>query len=180
MSGDRHFAFLRAINTGNRRLTNEQLLAPFVGLGFTDVAAYQAAGNVTFRCDDPAIASHDTIERALAKAYGFEAPIFMRSAAQVRAIVDARPFTAESIDATAGKIQVAFLRRAPSPDVVDLLADLVPDDDLVRVIGHEWYWLPVEGISTSSLPVSEVGSLLGEMTMRTLGTIERMSTKFAD
>ena len=180
MDGDRYFAFLRAINTGNRRLTNEQLLAPFVEFGFTDVAAYQAAGNVTFRCDDSAVPAHDTIEEALAVAYGFEAPTFVRSAAQLRTIVDAQPFSAEAVAATAGKIQVAFLRTAPSPDIVDRLADVVPDEDLVRVIGNEWYWLPVEGISASRLPMSEVGSLLGEMTMRTLGTIERMATKFAD
>jgi uncharacterized protein (DUF1697 family) len=53
MGDERYYAFLRAINTGNRRLSNEQLLAPFLELGFTDVAAYQAAGNVTFRSAAP-------------------------------------------------------------------------------------------------------------------------------
>ena len=50
---DRRFVFLRAINTGGRRLTNDELLAPFDALGLTDAAAYQAAGNVTFRSDRP-------------------------------------------------------------------------------------------------------------------------------
>lgn len=174
----RHFAFLRAINVGNRRLTNEQLLAPFVELGFGDVAAYQAAGNVAFRSDG-AIAE-DRIEAALADAYGFTTSVFVRSAKEVAAIVGAEPFSPEDRSASAGKLQVTFMRSAPSAAVIRTIADLVPDEDRVQVIGREWYWLPVAGVSTSALPVGQIESLLGEMTMRTLGTVERMSTKFAD
>ena len=180
MSDDRFFAFLRAINTGKRRLTNELLLAPFHELGFTEVAAYQAAGNVTFRCDDPTAVVEDRIESALAEAYGFDTPTFVRSAAEVAAVVSAGPYSAQAIAATAGKVQVTFLREDPSSDQVNRLAELVPEEDRVRVIGREWYWLPIEGISASALPVREVELLLGEMTMRTLGTVERISTKFAD
>ena len=177
VSERRYFAFLRAINTGNRRLTNERLLAPFVELGFTDVAAYQAAGNVTFCSDDSVDAHH--IERAMAAAYGFDTPAFIRSAAEVRAIADVEPFSPTEIAATAGKAQVGFLRSRPSPDQITALAELAPAEDLVRVIGSEWYWLPVEGISGSKLDVGQVGALLGEMTMRTLGTVARMSSRFA-
>ena len=56
----------------------------------------------------------------------------------------------------------------------------MPDEDLVRGVGREWYWLPVEGVSASKLPVGQIEGVLGEMTMRTMGTVERISTKFAD
>lgn len=180
MRADRHFAFLRAINTGNRRLTNEQLLAPFHGLGYTDVGAYQAAGNVTFRSDGRHAVVEQRIEEALAAAYGFDVPTFVRTALEIESIVAAQPFTADELVGSAGKVQVTFLRAVPSPDVIARLADLVPIDDRVKVIGREWYWLPVGGVSTSALPVREIEALLGEMTMRTLGTVERISTKFAD
>jgi uncharacterized protein (DUF1697 family) len=180
VSEQRWFAFLRAINTGNRRLTNEQLLEPFVDLGFTDVAAYQAAGNVTFRCDDPSAVTEHGIEDALAGAYGFATPTFVRSAAEVAAVVASAPFSTEVLRSTAGKVQVTFLRSAPSAATISRLATRVPEQDRVRVIGREWYWLPVEGVSTSMLPVREIELLLGEMTMRTLGTVERLSSKFAD
>ena len=178
MSERRYFAFLRAINTGGRRLTNERLLAPFVELGFTDVAAYQAAGNVTFRSADAV--DERRIERELAAAYGFDTPVFARTVAEIGAIVDVEPFSPAEIAGTAGKVQVTFLRARPSRDQIAALVDLVPEEDLVRVIGCEWYWLPVEGISGSSLDVGRVESLLGAMTMRTLGTVARMSNKFAD
>jgi uncharacterized protein (DUF1697 family) len=180
VSSDRYFAFLRAINTGNRRLTNEQLLEPFVDLGFTDVAAYQAAGNVTFRCDDPSAVTEHGIEDALAGAYGFATPTFVRSAAEVAAVVMSAPFSAEMLRSTGGKVQVTFLRSAPPAATIRRLETLVPEQDRVRVIGREWYWLPAESVSTSTLPVREVELLLGEMTMRTLGTVERISSKFAD
>jgi uncharacterized protein (DUF1697 family) len=175
--GERHYAFLRAINTGNRRLTNEQVLAPFVELGLADVAAYQAAGNVTFRAERAAIDERD-LETALAGAYGFETPTFVRSAAEIAAIVETPPFTAGEVAATAGRVQVSFLRSTPSDEQVRAVLDLVPPEDRVRVIGREWYWLPVEGLSTSAMPVDRIERVLGEMTMRTLGTVRRMSAKF--
>ena len=178
MNDDRYFAFLRAINTGTRRLSNEQLLAPFEAMGFGDVAAYQAAGNVTFRSD--AEVDERPIESALATAYGFETPAFVRSTAELAAIVAAEPFTPEAVAATAGKVQVAFLRVAPSDEQRHAVAELVPAEDQVRLIGREWYWLPVEGISASKLPVGQIEGVLGEMTIRTLGTVQRISAKFAD
>jgi uncharacterized protein (DUF1697 family) len=177
VSEQRYFAFLRAINTGSRRLTNEQLLAPFLALGLTDVAAYQAAGNVTF-CSHDAI-DERRIEEELVSAFGFEAPAFVRSAAEIEAIVAVEPFSPTEVAATAGRVQVTFLRSRPSPGQIARLGDLVPDADRVRVIGREWYWLPVEGVSGSALPVGRIEALLGEMTMRTLGTVARMSSKFA-
>jgi len=180
VTGDRYFAFLRAINTGNRRLTNVQLLAPFNQLGFTEVAAYQAAGNVTFRCEDHGDAAEARIESALGDAYGFDTPTFVRTAAEVAAIAASRPFAADELAASFGKLQVTFLRAAPSRAAIDHAMALVPPEDQVVVSGRHWYWLPVAGFSDSQLPVKAIEGVLGEMTMRTVGTLQRMSTKFAD
>ncbi len=178
MGEGRYFAFLRAINTGNRRLTNDQLLAPFVEMGFSDVAAYQAAGNVTFRTHGAV--DESVIESNLADAYGFETPTFVRSSAEIAAVAGTEPFTPEAIATTAGKVQVTFLRDAPSPDRAGALAELVPDEDRVHVIGREWYWLPVAGVSGSALRVGDIERLFGVMTMRTLGTVARMQARFPD
>jgi len=180
VSGDRHFAFLRAINTGTRRLTNDQLLAPFCELGFADVAAYQAAGNVTFLCDDPDLVDERRIEAVLADAYGFPAPTFVRTAGEVREISTAEPFSAADLAGTTGKVQVAFLRATPTPEAVDRALSIVPPEDRLVVEGNHWYWLPTGGVSTSELPVGQVESILGETTMRTVGTVVRMVAKFDD
>ncbi len=179
MTEHRYYAFLRAINTGNRRLTNEQLLAPFRELGFTDVAAYQAAGNVTFRSADPAAVDERRIEAALADSYGFEAPTFVRSAAELASIATSAPFADHELARTAGKIQVTFLRTAAPPERTAAVLELVPPEDRLVVSGREWYWLPIEGVSASTLPVTRIESLLGEMTMRTLGTVTRIHSRFS-
>ncbi len=133
---------------------------------------------MTFRSDDAV--DERLIEAELTAAFGFETPTFVRSAAEVRAIAEVEPFSPAEIDGKAGKFQVTFLRSPPSTDQIAALVDLVPDEEVVRVIGREWYWLPVEGISGSKLDVGQVESLLGEMTMRTLGTVARMASRFAD
>jgi uncharacterized protein (DUF1697 family) len=176
--GDRYFAFLRAVNVGNRRLTNEQLLRPFVELGFSDVAAYQAAGNVAFSAERGRLAECE-VEATLAAAYGFDVPTFVRSSAEMKAIVDAQPFPPDALAASAGKVQVTFLRTTPSVDQLAELESLVPTEDQVGVVGREWYWLPVAGMSTSAMPVGQIERLLGEMTTRTLGTLQRMVARFA-
>lgn len=175
---DRHYAFLRAINTGNRRVTNDRLLVPFFEMGFSDVAAYQAAGNVTFRAETGSISEAD-IEVALAQTYGFDVPTFVRSASEMEAIVEAELFPPEAIAASAGKVQVSLLRDAPSSEQVSAFEALVPAEDQVRVVGREWYWLPVAGISTSAMPVGQIERVFGEKTMRTLGTLQRMVSRFA-
>ncbi len=174
----RHYAFLRAINTGERRVTNEELLAPFHALGYAEVAAYQAAGNVTFVADRSAEQIEDELADTLGAAYGFDAPAFVRSSGEMASIVATCPFTPDQIAATEGRIQITFLADpADAAANRDVLA-AVPADDRVVVAGREWWWLPRAGVSTSQLAVRSIEERLGPMTMRTLGTIERMLAKF--
>lgn len=172
--------FLRAINTGRRRLTNDELLAPFVTAGFDDVTAYQAAGNIVMRSDPAQLPQTEQLDPLLAHAYGFDAPSFVRSFVELRALVDEQPFSDRELEATDGRIQVALLRNKTTPSTLDAVAQVIPAEDLVMIRGDVLYWLPKEGISGSQLPVKAIEKLLGPMTIRTLGTIERLLTKFGD
>ena len=172
------FAFLRAINTGGRRLTNDQLLAPFRDLGLEDVAAYQAAGNVAFRSARPAVDLEGELELVLAAAYGFEVPVFVRTSAELQAVVADLPFSSSDLDASQGKAQITFLRSTPTADVVAEAMALVPAEDRVAFVGREWFWLPRTGVSDSLLPVTRIERIVGPMTMRTVGTVERMLARF--
>ena len=179
-SGYRFFAFLRAINIGGRRMTNDQLVAPFVRLGLDDVAAYQAAGNVTFRADDPNGLQPERLEAALADAYGLETVAFVRTLGEVSAIVEARPFSAADLAGTDGRVQVSFLRDRPDDDRIAEVVAITPANDLVAFSGRELFWLPTTDISDSRFPIGAVEAILGPMTLRTLGTVSRMVAKFDD
>lgn len=174
---DLNFLFLRAINTGTRRLTNDELLAPLVEAGFDDVTAYQAAGNIALRSRE-AIDPNE-VGASLTAAYGFDTPVFVRTLHEIRAIIDRCPFSDDQLAATAGRVQVTFLRSIPTAQQIAEVARMTPPDDLVEFDGPQWYWLPIDGVSGSSLPVSKIEQIVGPMTMRTLGTVERMSNKFA-
>ncbi len=173
-----HFLFLRAINTGSRRLTNDELVAPLIDAGFDNVAAYQAAGNITFRSDGDAPVDVDEVERLLTSAYEFDTPVFVRSEAELRSVVERCPFTDTQLAATTGKTQVAFLRTPVRVEHIAEVETITPLEDLVQFHGSEWFWLPVQGVSTSTLPVPKIERIVGPMTMRTLGTLDRMLKTF--
>lgn len=179
MTARRYFAFLRAINTGGRRLTNEQIVEPFVRLGFGDVVAYQAAGNVTFCKEDGDKVEVSRIETVLTDAFGFDAPTFVRTAGDLCSLLEAQPFTADQMSRTEGRVQVAFLRTAPDAKTVAEVQRLVPPDDQIAFVDAHWLWLPAGRISDSQLPVAAVERRVGQMTVRTLGTVARMNQKFA-
>lgn len=174
----RMVAFLRAINTGGRRLSNDQLLEPFRTTDLDDVGAYQAAGNVTFLADRDPVALEAELASLLGEAYGFEVPVFVRTAAQLRERVSDVPFTAEDLAATEGRTQIAFLASSPSRAQVDDALALVPQEDRVVFVEREWLWLPRAGVSDSALPVGRIERIVGPMTMRTVGTVRRMLARF--
>ena len=177
-SSDRYFAFIRAINVGDRRLTNRDLIAPFESLGFDDVAAYQAAGNITFRLGRAEAARLANLEADLVDHYGFDTSVFVRSREEMHAIVKATPFTEGELASTAGRVQVSFMHREPAASAVKEALDVVPRHDRVVFIGREWFWLPERGVSDSRLPVAAIERIVGPMTMRTSGTIDRIVAKF--
>ncbi len=175
----RYYAFLRAINVGARRMTNDELLAPFRSAGVDDAQAYQAAGNVTFMSHEAPDVVAGRLSAGIPAAYGFDSAVFVRTADELLAVVDGCPFGEDQLATTEGRVQVSFLHRRPPRATVDAVGELVPDDDsVVFATTPEWWWLPRAGVSTSALKVGAVEALVGPMTMRTLATLERMHAKF--
>jgi uncharacterized protein (DUF1697 family) len=108
-----------------------------------------------------------------------EVTAFVRTAAEVAEVSGCQPFPAEVIAATDGKVQVTFLRYEPEPAGVETVMAHATDQDRLRVIGREWYWLPTAGISTSTLDVKAVERVLGRGTTRTLNTVRRLHARLS-
>ncbi len=166
------------MNVGGHRLTNDELRAHFVALGFAEVATFRASGNVVFACDAKALeAIGEHIEQGLASSLGYAVPTFLRTAAEVQAIAAATPFEADRLRNSAGKLQVALLAVSPSRQArADALA-LAGDQDGLVFDGREVYWLPRGGVLDSALDMTKLVRLLGSMTIRTKGTIEQIASK---
>ncbi len=170
-----HVVFLRGMNVGGHRLTNDALVAAFAALGLEQAAAYQASGNVMVAAASPPDVA--LIEAGLEAELGYQVPTMVRSVTEVTELAAATPFTAEELAQRPNAKQQVIILAEPSPsDLSGLVAGL---PDLLVADGAHVHWLPEGGISTSELDLSAVGRVVGTNTVRTMGTIQRIAKKLA-
>lgn len=175
---ERHVAFLRGMNLGNRRIKNEELRTEFEALGLTGVACFRASGNVIFEAekgDESKLVGR--IEAGLGEALGYEVPVFLRNARELRSIAAMEPFDQAAVAASKGKLQVAFLLETPKSPARKRALALASDDDLLAIDGRQLYWLPSGGISESDLDWKALDAVVGQSTVRTKGTVDQIAAK---
>jgi uncharacterized protein (DUF1697 family) len=170
-------AFLRGINVGKaHRVGGDELRSVFERLGLSDVATFRASGNVVFEGPgEPAEKLSARIESGLEAALGYDVAVFLRTASEVRAIAAYEPFGDHP---GGGKLQVAMLSGKPAAAARRQVLSLATDDDRLAFGEQELYWLPGGGTQESDLDLKAIAGVLGEMTMRTKGTVEQMAAKF--
>jgi uncharacterized protein (DUF1697 family) len=176
----RYAAFLRGINVGGHRITNDELRKACEAVGLEDVATFRASGNVMFadQDDQDRDAIVDRIESGLGETLGYEVPVFLRTAAEVTAIAEHQPFPAKLVAASAGKLQVSLLAEKPSAQAKKTVLALADDEDRLALRDRELYWLPSGGLMESQLDQNAVEAALGLSTRRTKGTMEQVAAKF--
>ena len=172
-------AFLRGINVGGHRVTRDQLRAPLEDLGFEGVTTFRASGNVVFRAKQQPVARMAArIESALEDALGYQVPVFLRTADEVRAMAELQPFPPALVEGSKGKLQVALLQKKPPSAAQRGVLALATDEDRLAFGDRELLWLPSGGISESNLDLKAIERLVGPTTMRTMGTVEQIAAKF--
>lgn len=170
-----HAAFLRAINVGNRRVTNDRLASAVAAAGFSEVTTFLASGNVTFEAGDldPAAVT-DALEASLAAELGFTTEAFVRDASQLDAILAAAPFDPSALKTAKTTPQIAFLRAPLDPQATTAVEAMGTDVDHLAVIGTELHWLPMQGVGRADLDWKDLGPLVGLTTVRNRNTIHRI------
>ena len=176
---DSYVAFLRGMNVGGHRITNDELRTHVAALGFDDVATFRASGNVVFGAHErePLDEVAKRIEAGLQDALGYAVPVFARTAKQVQAMAAHQPFEAKLLAASKGKLQVVMLTVKPTAAKRKQALALASDEDRLAVRDSELYWLPSGGLLESELDLKALGKLLGATTTRTKGTIEQIAAK---
>jgi uncharacterized protein (DUF1697 family) len=171
-------AFLRGMNVGGHRITNEDLREVFARIGFAAVRTFRASGNVIFEAGaEPAVRLGERIEHGLAAELGYAVPTFVRGERELRAIAAQQPFPPAAVGASAGKLQVALLAKAPAAAARRAALALGDERDRLALSARELYWLPSGGISDSELDLKALADALGMMTLRTKGTIELLAAR---
>lgn len=176
-------AFLRGMNVGGHRITNDDLRARFEELGLDEVRTFRASGNVIFAAtvEEQEEKLRKRIEAGLAAALGYEVPVFLRSVGEMQRIAAHRPFAQSLIEASKGKPQVVLLSVPPATRARKEVLALADTEDELAFGERELHWLPSGGILDSALDFEAIGRLLGPTTTRTKGTIDQLAAKyFAD
>lgn len=176
----KHAAFLRGVNLGGKRKTGSaELCSCFEAIGLEDVQTFRTSGNVVFDGARESKAKLSRrIEKALRDSFGFDVEVFLRTAAEVRAIAAHEPFPAKLVEASDGKLQVALLAKKPSSGSRKQVLELADDDNRLVFEGFELYWLPSGGIRDSAPYLKSIESLVGQWTMRAKGTVESLAAKY--
>jgi uncharacterized protein (DUF1697 family) len=172
----RYAAFLRGVNLGrNHRVSGAELKALFEELGAEGVATFRTSGNVVFEA--PRDMARE-IEKHLEASLGYEVAIFLRTAAELKAIAAEQPFPAKKVETSKGKLQVSMLGKAPPAATRRKVLALATDQDPLVFGKRELYWLPSGGTLESELDRKAIDKLLGPTTMRTKGTVELLTAKY--
>jgi uncharacterized protein (DUF1697 family) len=109
----RYAAFLRGVNLGKRTVKSAELKAAFERLGYSNVKTLLASGNVIFDGKGSA-GLQRRIEAGLADQFGFEVGTVLRTIDELRAMVQADPFSG-AIEDDSRKLYVMLLAE-PLPD----------------------------------------------------------------
>ena len=174
----RYVAFLRGMNTGRRRVRNDDLCTCFEDLGLENVSAFLASGNVVFEAGSSSASRLEkTIEAGLESALGYEVKTFVRSAREVADIGGWQPFDGARLAKTTGNVQVLLLAKRPSAATSARVLELQTGEDRLAFEGRQLYWLPRGNLSASELDLRAVERALGGSTMRAQRTMLRLSAK---
>ncbi len=178
VTGVHAIALLRGINLGGHAVRKDQLVAIYESLGLTGVTTFIASGNVVFDKPSGSTSALETkAEAAFAATMGYAAPTFIRTPAQLKAVVTNRPFGGRGPE-TGGTLHIGFLKRKPTS--LAALRALVDDINEFHVDGTTLYWLTnTARFSDSGLDGKKVEKALGqETTMRSIKTVNNMLDKW--
>jgi uncharacterized protein (DUF1697 family) len=164
-----YVAMLRGINVGGKnKIKMPDLQALFVDLGHADVVTYIQSGNVVFTSrakGAPALAS--AIEKQIARDFGLEIPVVLRTRAELAKVIARNPFA----NADLAKVHVTFLAQKPAAALVRALDGHTSEPDEFRVAGREIYLHCPEGYG-----ITKLNNTFWERRLKTAATTRNWNT----
>src|SRR5882724_1301096 len=133
-------AMLRGVNVGgHNRVPMEELRKLCASLKLRGAQTYVQSGNVIFKTDEKdLVALAKRIEGAIAKKFGFQTDVVLRSAAELRGVVARNPF-AKRRGIVPGKLLVTFLGGDPGEEARVRVRAIECAPDELFVDGREAY-----------------------------------------
>jgi len=145
-----YVALLRGINVGGKaKIPMAALRDTCVAVGCDDVVTYIQSGNVVLKSALTADKLRAALEEAIAKEFGFNPAVMIRTAKELAAVVDRSPYAG----ADEKTVHVGFLHAAPNAATKKCLAaiDCAPEE--LTVAGRDVYLHLPNGMGRAALPV---------------------------
>jgi uncharacterized protein (DUF1697 family) len=157
-------ALLRAINVGGTgKLPMKDLARLCTGLGFDNVRTYIQSGNVVFEIDLSEKGIRTRLEQALTETLGKQADVILRTASEMRTVLQNNPFP----HAEPAKVGVYFQADRVKKTLLD---DVVaPAGEEVRLGKREIYIHFPNGMGRSKLKFPAAAG-----TLRNMNTVTRL------
>lgn len=141
-------ALIRGINVGGKKLVKmAELKVRCEAMGLGDVRTHLQSGNVVFRTANKDRAK---LAKSIEGALGVEAKVMLRSAEELRKVIDANPMSAEAQRDPSGFV-VVFLDTKPSAAAMQSLRDAYAGPETMELKGAELYVHYGEGMGRSKL-----------------------------
>jgi uncharacterized protein (DUF1697 family) len=167
-------ALLRGINlAAKNRISMADLTSVLSAMGLEDVTTYLQSGNVVFRSSSAARRTADAIEGQIAKAFGLDVTVLLRTPAELRKIAGGNPFLANEPDPV--KLHVVFLDAKPAAKAKTQLDPERSPPDQFALRGREIYLHLPSGSARSKLTLAYFERQLGvKATARNWKTVTRL------
>jgi uncharacterized protein (DUF1697 family) len=152
---------LRAVNLGpHNKVPMAGLRDVLADLGLRDPRTLLQSGNVVFGSDTAPERLERQIERAVAEQLGVKTDVFVRTAAEWRALIKANPF-ADQAKRDPGHLLAMVLRDAPGAARASALQGAVTGREIVATVGRQTYIVYPDGIGRSKLTTAVIERALG-------------------
>jgi uncharacterized protein (DUF1697 family) len=174
-------AFLRAINVGGHVVKMDHLRRLFESLGFWNVETFIASGNVLFEAKSKNVEGLEKqIEKKLKEALGYEVSTFIRTDAELKEVMNYKPFPQSEIDA-ATAFNIAFLKEPLDEKSTQKVMALRTGIDDFHVHISEIYWLCQKKQSESTFSNAILEKTLGKpSTIRGITTVQKIGAKLLE
>ena len=176
---ERYVVLPRGINVGTRnRVPMATLRSKLADAGYSDVATVLQSGNVivSTESDRPDVVA-DAMQRLLSDEFDVNVPCVVRTANQVRAVLERDPL--QDVVSDPSRYLVNFFSEEPDPDVVKPLLEEDHSPQAIAIEGTEAYvWTP-DGVRAMTLSYAYLEKRFGVVaTARNWNTLEKIVAKF--
>ncbi len=170
-----YLALLRGINVGGKnKVEMARLKTLFESIGCGDVRTYINSGNVIFTIDRVAARLRDSIERAIAKEFGFDVRVVLRDLDSLVSVAESIPKSWKD-DATM-RCYVMFLwEEADEPTVLERLTIKEDIDDVKYVPGAVIWRVDRDKLTRSGMMKLTSDDLYQELTIRNCNTVRKLA-----